>query len=326
MRSGTARANPIPGWVLVIAALVTVVAGRFAVEALFSQSAIEPHRRAASPPQVAGDYGRPRIVGRVQVDELTELSGLAASQKHPGLFWAHNDSGAGPFIYCLHLSGGSCGVYEVAGARAVDWEDIAPAPGVDGQPALYIADIGDNSRSRSTVTVYRVAEPNISGATPSASSSSPTATLGSDAFMLTYPDRAHDAESIIVHRETGDLYVITKEYSGRAEVFVARAPLTDGTELESIASMKVSGLLAGRTGAGLSPANDRIIFSTYASGYELRLPEGAPFDTIWNQRPIRVDLGPHEQGEAVSYTASGDGIVSASEGARSPIYAVERRD
>lgn len=327
MKVMTARANPIPGWALVVAALVTVVAGRFAVEAVFSQSTITiPHRRPVTSPRVADDYGKPRVVGRVQVDELIELSGLAASQRNPGLFWAHNDSGAGPHIYCLHLSGSSCGVYEVAGARSVDWEDIAAAPGVAGQPSLYIADIGDNNRSRSAITIYRVEEPSVSGATPPASPASPTATLRSDAFTLTYPDRAHDAEGIVVHRETGDLYVITKEYSGRAEVFVARAPLTDGTELESVASMKVSGLLAGRTGAGLSPANDRIIFSTYDSGYELRLPEGAPFDTIWDQRPIPVDLGPHDQGEAVSYTASGDGIVSASEGTRSPIYAVERRD
>ena len=327
MKSMTARSNPIPGWVLVVGALVTVVLGRFAIEAVFNQNAIViPHRRSATAPQVVGDYGKPRVVGRVQVDELIELSGLAASRRNPGLLWAHNDSGAGPHIYCLHLSGTSCGVYEIAGARSVDWEDIAAAPGVAGQPSLYIADIGDNSRSRGTVTVYTVAEPEVSGAIPPASTSSPTGTLRADEYTLTYPDRAHDAEGIVVHRETGDLYVITKEYSGRAEVFVARAPLADGMELESVTSMKASGLLAGRTGAGLSPEGDRIIFSTYDSGYELRLPEGASFDEIWSQRPIRVDLGPHEQGEAVTYTANGDAIISASEGSRSPIYAVERRD
>ena len=327
MKSMTARANPVPGWALVLAALVTVIAGRFAAEVVLNQSSITiPHRRTASPPQVADDYSKPRVVGRVQVGELIELSGLAASRRNPGLLWAHNDSGAGPHIYCLHLSGSSCGIYEIAGARSIDWEDLAAAPGEAGQPMLYIADIGDNARSRGTVTIYSVEEPRISGATPPASTAAPTAALPSETYTLTYPDRAHDAEGIIVHRDTGDLYVITKEYSGRSEVFVARAPLADGMELELVASMKVSGLLGTRTGASLSPAGDRIIFSTYASGYELRLPEGASFDAIWKQRPVPVDLGPHEQGEAVTYTASGDAIVSASEGVRSPIYAVERRD
>ena len=201
---------------------------------------------------------------------------------------------------------------------------MAAAPDETGAPALYIADIGDNTRSRTTVTVYRVPEPEVGRSTGNASAA--PLTSRAESFTLTYPDRAHDAEAILVNSATGDLYVITKDYSSRSLVFVARAPLSDRAELERVASMKISGLLSDRTGASLSPSGDRIVFSTYAGGYELRLPEGKHFDAIWGQKAVPVDLGPHEQGEAVTYTNSGNTILSASEGSRSALYAVTRRD
>lgn len=327
MRTSGARPTPVPGWVIAVGAVLLLLAGRFAIDAVLTQNTVDgPPARTSASPKVVSDYGTPHVIGRVRVEELTELSGLAASRRHPGLLWAHNDSGAGPYIYCLHMSGSPCGVYEIEGARAIDWEDISAAPGERDEDALYIADIGDNSRARSTVTIYRVAEPDVSGETRPASTDAPTGTLEADSFTMTYPDRAHDAEAIVVNRTTGDLYVITKEYSSWSEVFVARAPLADNTELEHLTSIKISGLLVDRTGAALAPSGDRIIFSTYDKGYEVLLPEGRPFDSIFNQTPIPVTLGTHEQGEAVTYTVSGDAIISASEGDHSPIYSVERRD
>ena len=48
----------------------------------------------------------------------------------------------------------------MSGATAVDWEDIAAGPGpVSGVAYLYLADIGDNAKARTSVQVYRVREP-----------------------------------------------------------------------------------------------------------------------------------------------------------------------
>lgn len=258
-------------------------------------------------------YGTPRIVGRLQDPQLTEMSGLAASARNPGKLWAHNDSGGGPVLYCMERKGTSCGTWDVAGAEALDWEDIAAAPGPDGA-SLYIADIGDNGRERESVTIYRVYEPHIAGQS--------SGSLVAEAFELSYPGGARDAEAVIVERTSGDLYVITKEYARRARVFVARAPLASASTFEPVARIDLAGPIAVVTGASLSPDDTRVVLSTYGSGYELQLPPGRPFHEIWEQQPVPIDLGSNSQGEAVAYLRSGD-IVSGSEGARSPLYMVE---
>ena len=253
-------------------------------------------------------------MGRVRTAKLTELSGLAASYRTPGVMWAHNDSGSEPLLYCLRFRGAPCGVWKVAGASALDWEDMAAAPGPGGVNSLYIGDIGDNARTRSEVVVYRVREPDIAFG---------GGTLEAEAITLTYPDRPHDAESLFVQRETGDLYVVTKE-SDRARVYVARAPLEAQMQLELVAKIEIPGLLPGPTGASLSPDGRRVIFSTYSGGYEFKVSR-ASFDDIWKQEPAEVDLGDHAQNEAVTYTVSGNRVISTSEGKQSPIYAVERK-
>ena len=268
-------------------------------------------------PQRAQGYARPRVIGRIQVPELTELSGLAASIRNPGKLWAHNDSGSEPVLYCLSLRGAPCGSWEVTGATAFDWEDMSAAPVDEGTPALYIGDIGDNEGNRPNVVVYIVREPDVGrgegGALPARS------------VTLTYPDRPHDAESLVVHPTTGDVYVVTKSFSRQARVYVARAPLRSRMQLSKVATTRSFGLLAARTGASVSPDGGRVAFSTYASGYEIRLPRGAPFDEIWEQEPLAFELGDHLQGEALTYTRSGHTIISSSEGRRAPIYEVKRR-
>ena len=38
-------------------------------------------------------------------DELQESSGLAISRTQPGVLWSHNDSGDGPTLYAIDMSG-----------------------------------------------------------------------------------------------------------------------------------------------------------------------------------------------------------------------------
>ena len=229
------------------------------------------------------------------------------------MLWAHNDSGSEALLYCLKIRGAPCGVWEVPGVEAHDWEDLAAAPGSGGVDSLYIGDIGDNGEVRSQIVVHRVPDPDVALG---------GGTVEPESFTLTYPDRAHDAESMIVHRDTGDVYIVTKS-SGRSRVFAARAPLEPQMELELIAKIEVGGLLPGPTGASLSPDNRRIVFATYSGGFELLLPTGAKFDAIWEQAPEPVDLGTHVQNEAVTYTTSGKRIISTSEGKLPPIYSVD---
>jgi len=105
--------------------------------------------RAADPPS------EPTTQGRLAYASIRESSGLIASGSHPGVYWTHNDSGGGTWLFAHDASGKHVGRVRVTGAKNVDWEDIA----IDGKGRLVIADVGDNRRVRPVVTLYTVAEP-----------------------------------------------------------------------------------------------------------------------------------------------------------------------
>src|SRR5690606_12327811 len=46
-------------------------------------------------------FSAPMVLGSVDDARLAELSGLAASRRHPGLFYAHNDSGDVARVFVL---------------------------------------------------------------------------------------------------------------------------------------------------------------------------------------------------------------------------------
>ena len=121
-------------------------------------------------------------------------------------------------LSCVEPDGGSCGGWTVAGAGNVDWEDIAAGPGPQpGEHYLYVGDIGDNTKSRDDVVVYRVVEPTVPiPSDPGADGVTAPAT----ALRLRYDDGPHDAESLMVHPTTGDIYVITKSF-GDTRVYKA---------------------------------------------------------------------------------------------------------
>jgi len=279
---------------------------------------------------VATGYRAATTLGVLSDPDIAESSGLVASRRNPGLLWTHNDSGDGPFVYCLDAAIRSCGVWRVTGAEAFDWEDIAigPGPERDGGPDLYVGDIGDNIGQRDTIVVYRTPEPVVTGgAAPT--KAAPAATVRAEALRLRYPDGPHNAEALAVHPTTGDLYVITKNPSN-ATVYRAAAPRDPRsvTTLTPVGTIRLGiGLLGPElvTGADISPDGRRVALSTYASGYELELPPGTDhFDAIWGAHPTPVALGPRRQGESVAYRLDGNALLSTSETEPSPVQQVER--
>src|SRR5262249_9269918 len=74
-------------------------------------------------------YRAPVHLCNLENQSIRESSGIAASRRNAGVFWTHNDSGDGPFIYAFDRQGKHRGVWRVAGAGAVDWEDMAIGPG-----------------------------------------------------------------------------------------------------------------------------------------------------------------------------------------------------
>jgi hypothetical protein len=161
-----------------------------------------------------------RAVGTiVRLPELSEASGIAASRRTPGMFWAHNDSGD-PVIFALDSQGAIKGRVRVTGASVDDWEDIAVGSCPNG-PCVYIADMGDNSGNRKHITLYRVAEP-----APGDAATSPV-----EAFQAAYPDGPHDAEALFVTANS-DVFLITKGDPGPVALYKFPRPLAAGAMLQ----------------------------------------------------------------------------------------------
>ena len=192
------------GYVLMVSVLLTMV-GSAPVRSHAGQS--EPAMKC----QPAGSLKR--------VSGVPEASGLVASRSTPGRLWAHNDSGK-PEIFALDANGKVTGIVAVAGATLEDWEAMASGPCGSGS-CLYLADIGDNEGSRRSITVYRVPEP-----------ASATGTARVDAVITaTYPDGAHDAETLLAAPD-GRLYIVTKGDTGQVALYRFPAQPKPGTTVQ----------------------------------------------------------------------------------------------
>ena len=276
-------------------------------------------------------YGLPVHLADFENQSIKESSGIAASKRNNGIFWTHNDSGDGPFIYAVDRQGKHRGVWRVDGAKAQDWEDIAVGPGPKpGKSYIYVADIGDNSKKRNEIVVYRIAEPLITSGDSSFILHTPRRTGPAEKIRLKYPDGKHDAETLLVHPFSGDLYIITKVMGRAAGVYKLKAPFPQSgvSTLARVGKVGIPNHLVGLiTGGDISPDGRRVVLCDYLGACELFLPdtEGIAFDKIWEQPPISVDIGSREQGEAICYRADGLALLATSEGLPCPLFETVRR-
>jgi hypothetical protein len=103
--------------------------------------------------------------------------------------------------------------FEVRGARAGDWEDIAigPCPAA-ARACLYIGDTGDNAEHRPAAALYVVPEPDPAAA-PEARRTEPAHRI-----VITYREGALDVEGLAVTPD-GTVFLVSKGRSGPIELF-----------------------------------------------------------------------------------------------------------
>lgn len=279
----------------------------------------------------SSSYDSPARLADLEYQTIKESSGIAASKRNRDLFWTHNDSGDGPFIYAFDRQGEHRGVWRVWGAEAQDWEDMAIGPGPKrGGSYLYLGDIGNNSLKREEIVVYRVAEPLISSKDSSSTNESPHTTQRAEVIRLKYPDGKHNAETLLVHPSTGDLYVVTKVTGAAAGVYKLKAPLqrSGASILAHVGEVRFPNALTGViTGGAISPDGRRIILCDYLGAAELVLPNkrGIVFDDIWKEPLVPVDTGARRQGESICYRADGMALLATSEQLPCPLIEITRR-
>lgn len=296
-----------------------------------SHGAMPANQGTTADAEISKDYGSPRVIATISSNEITESSGLVASRCNKDVLWTHNDSGDEALIYAINLKGEKLGTWKVTGAKNNDWEDMATFKNAAGQCFLYLGDIGNNERFRSEMTVYRVAEPQVSDADKNSGKKNPIATEPADALKFVYPDIRHDAETLMVHPQTGDVYVMTKSLSSASGVYKISATEAFNSDKvvtpERIGDFTVPAIPNGfLTGGEIAPDGKRIIICDYFAAYEITLPENSKnFDDIWKQKPQKIELDERKQGEAVCYSSDEKSIYATSEKRNSPLIEVDRK-
>ncbi len=224
---------------------------------------------------------------KVASTRIKENSGMSRSTYSRPVMFAHNDSGGGPQFFAVGTGCKLRAVFDVPGAPAKDWEDMAAGPG----HTLWFGDIGGN---RSEVNVVRVKEPRKLSSRK----------LGHTSYTLTYPDGSHNAEAMMVRPRNGRLFIITKSKSAGA---IYRAPKV----LDPDGDNKLTKVAAART--GLSGAD----FSRKGSHFVLRGYRRAfVYTSLSDTSPTVVPLPEaHTFGEAGMFTRGG-ALVFGAEGTR----------
>ena len=275
-------------------------------------------------------FGAPVETGRVESGEIKESSGITSSKCQPDVLWTHNDSGDGAFIYAIDGKGRDLGRWKVENAENVDWEDIASAKDDSGSCFLYIGDIGNGRKNpRGEHRIYKVEEPRVEAAMRGTKSKDPATTARAEVLTFSYPDERQDAETLMVHPITGNLYVVTKRRDTSAKIYRIRPAFGDGPiTAERIADIEVPAIPNGfLTGGDISPDGRAVVLCDYFAAYELRLPtDSAAFDEIWKQEPVTVEIGRRNQGEAIGYSADGRSLFATSEGRYQHLIEVRIRE
>ena len=94
-----------------------------------------------------------------------------------------------------------------------------------------------------------------------------TITADAEVMKLAYADGSHNAETLLVHPTSGDIYIVTKVQSGPASVYKAHAAfgaaeIARGEKIADLAMpSKPQGLL---TGGSFSPDGRRIAIQRQA--------------------------------------------------------------
>ncbi|MEU7979848.1 hypothetical protein AB0B63_15065 [Micromonospora sp. NPDC049081] len=249
----------------------------------------------------------PATVCRVRDGRLTEISGMVATDSGFVMVNDGADEASRRRIFFLDTR---CAVVRTVAypSRPRDTEDLAV--GADG--TVWVADTGDNDRTRSTVALWKLAP----GARRPV------------LHRLAYPDGAHDAEALLLDG-AGRPVLVTKQ-GGSAGVYLPAGPLRAGATVPLTLAGQVRLPLTttpnpysffGRrlvTGGAVAPDGRRVVLRTYADAFEYEVTDGDVVAALTGGTPRTVALPDEPQGESVSYSRDGRWLLTVSETAGQP--------
>lgn len=246
----------------------------------------------------------------IEDSKLVELSGMVARKS--GYIVVNDGSDISDRRKVFFLDA-KCKVLKVKSYPSMprDTEDLGSP---DGQ-TLYIADIGDNDLTRTSVVLWTM---------PMDGSAAPVLN------RLTYPDGKHDAEALLFNGD-GTPIIVTRN-SGKAGLYSPVGRLKAGTgggvpmkklgelTLPKTTTSNWMGAL-GRlvvTGGATAPDRSRVVLRTYADAFEWDVTNGDVVAALTTGTPRATPLPDEPRGEAIAYSPDGKTFLTVSETADQP--------
>ena len=245
------------------------------------------------------------VVVDIRSQELIESSGLAASNRVPGHFWTHNDSGGEAKLFAFDAAGFVTGSVTLDGVKAIDWEDMASF--TDGaSKRLVIADVGDNQSIRDDVTIYLMDEPDPRQHNRAASYL---------VIRLRYPNGPQDCEAIGVDLDHRQILVVSKSFLPLATVYSLPLP-----ELAFNAESTAEPVMLKRVGTvaiplisamDIDPRTSDLFLVNYFQCFRFKVDKREPFGEWTKRVPDVTQLPTLKQIEAVAVDMNGDVWVTS---------------
>lgn len=254
--------------------------------------------------------------GHVTSHKITEASGLAASRKHPGAIYTHNDHGGAAEIYVINaLTGGKEATLTISGVTSNDWEDIALGkchPDPNSGFCIYIGDFG-NSGKGALNNIYRVTEPDYL--------SSQTIHVGSS-DKLEFSWNFDDCETLMVD-PSANLFIISKVSNGHGTIVQLPNSAWGSSSRVSLSSTAVVNIESGSNdpvGGDISPNGNEVLVKTHHNIYYWNLHGSNDYLATLQTPGTKLAYKDEPQGEAVCWDATGLGYYTLSEGQDQILY------
>ena len=226
---------------------------------------------------------------------IAESSGLVVLDS--GSMVTTNDSGDVGRVFVVAPTGRTVRVAHWS-SEAVDQESLAPSVHAD---RVWVGDIGDNGARRSTIVLREVGV---------------AADNAGTVFRMiraVYPDRAHDAETLMLAPD-GRLVIVTKGFLGGTLYAVPAADMEGSAERTTLEQVSSAGaMLAMATDGGFVPGGSHFLVRGYVSATLYAWPS--------LERIGSMPLPAQRQGEGMAIASDG-AVWLTSEGPRSEVLRI----
>lgn len=282
--------------------------------------------QATSEPQL-GHWSTPQFAGIPDAVKLNELSGIARSNSHPGIYWTLNDGGNPSELIAIDSDAKTKAIIAIDGISNIDWEDIATYQ-LAGEKFIVIADTGDNGGLRTDLFLHIIKEPIDITAN---SSVKDVRTI-----KFQWSDGARDSEAMVVDEKREQFLLISKKRVP-AEVYTLPIDAKDNLKPKFIATLEgiaqpdqkimnekknLARYRSQITGADISPDGSWLAVLNYQQVIFYFLPDGKIPRKLIPVHTITLPWLP--QAEGIAFSLDGNSLFIGSEQSPVPMIRLNR--